>query len=270
MYIQLRQAIKALILLMFAAFIFILQKSGEITRFIHPSYLYFSQIASVIFLFLFFIQVPRIFRSLETKNDHSQCGPWGCNHDLEEDNLSLKSIFSIGIITLPLLTGLLIPYKIFGAEEALKRGISYSGIVHNHSDEQKMFYHLNNRVQEMMNKPVLYFNKESFASYIGIITTYPEVFIGKQIELEGFIVEDELFSKKHTVIARFLVTHCVADAHASGLVIKNGASFEIHENAWVRIKGVLSVKKDDHLRVPVINVSSLEKIQPPKDPYVYP
>lgn len=269
MYIQLRQVIKALILLMFAVFIFILHKSGEITRFIHPNYLYFSQIASIIFLFLFFIQVPRIYRSPENEHDHSQCSPWNCSHDLEEGNLSLKLIFSYGVISIPLLTGFLLPYKNFGAEEALKRGISYSDIVYHHTDEQNMTNYLNNRVQEMMNRSALYLDKESFSSYIGIITTYPEVFVGKPIELEGFIVEDELFSKKQTVIARFLVTHCIADAHASGLVIENGASFGIQKNIWVRIKGVLNVKKDDNLRIPVIHVSSLEKIQAPKDPYVY-
>ncbi|WP_332690668.1 TIGR03943 family putative permease subunit [Halalkalibacter lacteus] len=266
-----RQAVKAFVLLLFAVFIFILHETGEITRFINPNYLYFSQIASVIFLFLFFIQVPRIFTPLQMENDHSECGLWGCNHDADEGGLTLKTIFAYGLIILPLLTGFLLPYKDFGAAEALNRGISYSTHDHGHLEEHDLLDgQLDRRVKEMLMQPVIHFNNENFARYIGAITTYPKSFVGRSIVLEGFILEDDSLTSNHTIITRFLVTHCVADAHATGLVIENGASFGFQENTWIRVKGELNVKKGDSILIPIINVSSWEEIQSPMDPYVYP
>ncbi|MFC0558897.1 TIGR03943 family putative permease subunit [Halalkalibacter alkalisediminis] len=262
--------VKAIILLLFAVFIFILHETGEINRFINPNYLYFSQIASVIFLFLFFIQVPRIFTS--SKFDHSECGPWGCSHEDDEGGITVKTLLTYGLIIMPLLTGFLLPYKDFGAAEALKRGISYSTHDHGHLEgHDELFLHqMDKRVQEMLKKPVLEFDNENFASYISTVTSYPENFVGKPIIVEGFILEDDSLSNKLTVITRFLVTHCVADAHAAGLVIEKGVSFGIQENTWIRVKGVLNVKKSNSKLIPIITVSSWEEIESPMDPYVYP
>ncbi|WP_157800856.1 TIGR03943 family putative permease subunit [Bacillus solitudinis] len=261
---------KALVLLLFAVFIFILHETGEITRFINPKYLFFSQIASVIFLLLFFIQVPRIFAS--SAYDHSECGPWGCSHEDEEEGGMVKIILAYGLISLPLLTGFLLPYKDFGAEEALKRGISYSTLDHGHlEDHDEVLNHqINKTVQEMLKQPVLEFDNENFARFIGAVTTHPENFLGKQVVVEGFILNDDSLSNKLTVITRFLVTHCVADAHAVGLVIEKGDTLGIKENTWVRVKGELSIKKTDNILLPTIKISSWKEIQSPMDPYVYP
>ncbi|WP_165763787.1 TIGR03943 family putative permease subunit [Halalkalibacter urbisdiaboli] len=255
-----RQALKAFVLLLFSVFIFILHHNGEIARFVNPDYLYFSQIASVLFMFLFFVQVPRIF-SEGTEHDHSQCGPWGCDHDGEE--LSLRSVLSYAVITLPLLTGLFFPYKEFGAAEALNRGISYTSLEHEHYSED------DKKVQEMLDLPVLDFTNEQFASYIRAVTTYPQLFAGKSIEIEGFLLEDDYLSQRHTVIARFLVTHCVADAHVTGLII-DGVSLQHPNDTWVRVKGNLHVKRSGDLLIPAVNVSSIEEIAPPVVQYVYP
>ncbi|WP_227935550.1 TIGR03943 family putative permease subunit [Alkalihalobacillus deserti] len=261
--------VKAIILLLFAVFIFILHETGEIIRFINPNYLYFSQIASVIFLFLFFIQVPRVFTSSEY--DHSECGPWGCSHEDNEGGITVKTLLAYGLIIMPLLTGFLLPYKDFGAAEALKRGISYSTHVHGHLEEHELLDHqIDKSVEKMLKQPVLEFDNENFASYISAVTSYPKNFVGKPIIVEGFILEDDSLSNKLTVITRFLVTHCVADAHAAGLVIEKGVSFGIQENTWIRVKGELNIKKSDSKLIPIITVSSWEEIQSPIDPYVYP
>ncbi len=264
MTLQKRQAIKALILLVFAGFIFILYQSGEITTFIHPHYLHFSQFASVLFLILFFFQVPRIFRQLDTEQDHSHCGPWGCHH--EDGEISMKTIVSIGIITIPLLTGLIMPYKTFGAEEALKRGIHYSGLDHKTSGGNDL---KDGVIKSMMNQSVIRLDHTGFADYMGMISEYPEVFEGKEIEMEGFIAEDQFMKKKQKVIARFQVTHCVADAHASGLILENSDEFHLTNNTWVRIKGALKVKEENQQYIPVIQIKTIENIDTPKNPYIF-
>ncbi|MCM3411802.1 TIGR03943 family putative permease subunit [Metabacillus sp. YM-086] len=264
MTLQKRQAIKAIILLLFASFIFILHQSGDMKHFIHPNYLHFSQFASVIFLILFFFQVPRIFRPLEAEYDHSLCGPWGCQH--EEEGSSLKMILSIGIISIPLLTGFMMPYRTFGAEEALKRGIQYSGLDHQLSSGIEL---ANGHIKSLMTQPLIRLDHTGFTEYIGMISEYPEVFEGKEIEIEGFIAEDQFMSKREKVIARFQVTHCVADAHASGFILENSDEFDLMNNTWVRIKGTLKVKEENQQYIPVINVKAVENIDTPQNPYIF-
>ncbi|MDT8862190.1 TIGR03943 family protein [Alkalihalobacillus sp. MEB130] len=264
--------LKAIVLLLFAVFIFILHETGEITRFINPNYLSFSQVASVLFLFLFFIQVPRIFTARHNEHDHSQCGPWGCSHENDEGRVTAKTIIAYGIIILPLLTGFLLPYKDFGAAEALNRGVHYSSHDHSHIDGHGELNNPHEKlVMEMLKESVLKVDNENFGSYLGAITSSPANFKGKPIEIEGFILKDDLLANNLIVITRFLVTHCVADAHAVGLVIDKGATLGMEENTWICVRGELDVKESsDHLLIPVIRVNSWEEIQAPIEPYIYP
>ncbi|APH05832.1 TIGR03943 family putative permease subunit [Bacillus weihaiensis] len=264
MILQKRQAIKAIILLLFASFIFFLHQSGEITQFIHPDYLSFSQLASVLFFILFFFQVPRIFKPLDAEVDHSLCGPFGCNHEEEANSLSV--VVSIGIISIPLLTGFMMPYKTFGADEALKRGIQYSNLDHKHVGE---FEITNAAVNHLMSQKVILFDHTSFADNMSVLSKYPEVFEGKTIEMEGFIAEDTQMATNQKVLTRFQVTHCVADANASGFVLANSNEFVLMKNMWVHIKGTLKMKEDNQQFIPVIHIDSVKRINTPEDPYIF-
>lgn len=254
--------------MLFAVLIFILHETGQITRFINPNYLYFSQIASVLFLFLFFIQVPRIFAPID--HDHTQCGPWGCNHESGE-GFSLSTVLAYGLISLPLITGFLLPYKDFGAMEAVKRGVSYA-THHDHGhieDHQLCNEKIDHKISDIIQLPALNLENNNFGSYMTAITMYPQSFVGKTIELEGFIVEDDFHSTIQTVISRFIVTHCVADAHAVGLIIEHGDKLGIQQNTWIHLKGKLNIKEDGESFIPIIQVESWKEIDPPIEPYIY-
>ncbi|UCZ54210.1 TIGR03943 family protein [Bacillus shivajii] len=264
-----QQAIKAFILLMFSGFIFMLHHTGEIDRFINPQYTSLSQVASIIFLFLFFIQVPRIFLTKEQAEDHDYCSILGCNHETDDvKHIKGKSIITYSIIFLPLFTGFLLPYKELGAAEAVKRGICYS---HNEGEtfhlEERSEIELSHVIKEMKQSRVLTVDKKNFVSYVNSILTYPDLFYGKEIELEGFISVDKSASEDHLLIARFLVTHCVADAHVMGLLLSVEDERLQNENDWIRMKGVLDINEQS---TPIVEVREWEKVEQPKNPYIYP
>ncbi|MFC4322069.1 TIGR03943 family putative permease subunit [Litchfieldia salsa] len=259
--------IKAIVLLVFATFIFILHKTGDITRFVNPAYLHFSQIASVLFIVLFFIQVPRIFESEKESHDHAFCGPWGCSHDGAD--LSFKTFLSYTLICLPLISGLLFPLKDLGAAEALKRGITYSDQEQcTIEDEDQKASFDSRKINELLQAPVLEFDDQNFSTYFSAIGAYPDLFIGKEIKIEGFITNDSL--EAHTILTRFFVTHCVADAHAVGIIIEDGVSLGIERDTWVHLIGVLDVREEAKGESLILKVSKWEAISPPKTPYIYP
>ncbi|RXJ04022.1 TIGR03943 family protein [Anaerobacillus alkaliphilus] len=275
------QALRALILLLFSAFIFMLHHTGEIVRFINPEYVLFSQIASVLFLFLFFIQVPRIWRdrSIEVV-DHSNCGPWGCNHeDGYSQSLSIKTLLSYAIIIIPLLTGFLLPGKELDATIAMKRGVYLPGTMQEELDpsscedthfHSQLSHTSTSDEQELLHSTAIILDSTRFTSHLNIITKNPTLFKGKTVQLEGFALRDETLGENYWVIARFLVTHCVADASVIGILVHLDHT-DLEENAWIRVQGKLDViSHNHHGSVPIISDAKWQLIRKPKDPYVYP
>ncbi|UTR10134.1 TIGR03943 family protein [Evansella sp. LMS18] len=272
MYFHTQQAIKAIILLLFCGFIFMLHHSGEIIKFINPQYEIFSQIASVIFLFLFFIQVQRIFISRELAEDHDYCTILGCNHeDGDPGRVSIKNILIYSVVILPLVTGLFLPYKELGAAEAVKRGICYTPN-HEHVNHSEEMVTSDETLIEMTESPVLVLENFNFSAYVSNILAYPEMFHGKPIQMEGFIISDGAYSQDYPLLARFLVTHCVADAHVAGLLLSSKDEGPGGADGWVKVDGEINILRnntnDDIL--PIILVHGWQRIEEPAQPYIYP
>ncbi|ADU29112.1 TIGR03943 family putative permease subunit [Evansella cellulosilytica] len=269
MYFHHQEAIKALVLLLFSGFIFMLHHTGEIIKFINPQYTALSQIASIIFLFLFFIQVPRMFITKEQAKDHDYCTILGCNHEIVGRQLSIKKIAILFIIILPLLTGFFLPYKDLGAEEAVKRGICYTP-TSTHNDNSVTISSSNKTLQQMLNSQELILDERNFATYVDTIRSYPKQFHGKSISLEGFILVDEKVSHDHPLIGRFLVTHCVADAHVTGLLLESDQGTLRDVRDWVTVRGEISSVEKNGQILPIILVEDWTKIMQPEAPYIYP
>ncbi|MFJ7472100.1 TIGR03943 family putative permease subunit [Peribacillus frigoritolerans] len=124
MQIQFQQATRALILLAFSSLIFKLHFTGEITKFINPKYESLSQVASVIFLILFFIQITRTWKVKKSSDHHCYQHDHDCdhNHDHGDSSFNTKKLISYFIIVFPLLTGFLLPAKVLDASIANKKG----------------------------------------------------------------------------------------------------------------------------------------------------
>lgn len=259
---------KAFILLLYSTLLIHLHFTGEIKRFINPSYLTLSQVASILFLFLFFIQVPRIFSTPD--HDHSQCGPWGCNHGSEKIGIAFMAFI---IIFIPIGSGFIIPYKDFDSAEASKRGISLMPNVHTHEGHNHKYECETtdeSQIWNVWNEPYLQFTNTNFIPYLDAITQAPQSFVGKPITIEGFIKKEQKSSNMEYVLTRFIVTHCVADAHAVGIIIESGDNWNMYSNDWVRITGEINMSNIGGVLYPTIKVIKLDIIQPPKDPYIYP
>lgn len=132
MKIHFQQALRSLILLAFCGLIFQLHYTGDITKYINPKYVRLSQSASILFLFLFFIQITRIwtFNRENVVHEHHQ-GQDCCHHDVDtcshhhdhgDTPFTVKKLLSYSIILFPLLTGFFLPAKTLDASIAEKKG----------------------------------------------------------------------------------------------------------------------------------------------------
>lgn len=122
MSFNLQQALKAFILLMFSGLIIKFHLTGEIGKLINQDYNLLSKIAAAIFLFLFIMQLPRIWTK-EHHHDHDHECNHSCDHTHVDDQKPFVKIISYIIIVFPLVTGFAIPPKVLDASIAEKKGV---------------------------------------------------------------------------------------------------------------------------------------------------
>jgi putative membrane protein len=304
MKFHLQQAVRALILLAFSGLLFKLHFTEEITKFINPKYVGLSQAASVLFLFLFFIQTTRIWTEKTKDDHHCHHDDHSCDHDHGESTFTLKKLIAYIIVIFPLVTGFVLPAKVLDASIFDKKGgmailskqnQSSQGVdttleqnidkenkqedssINNPNDsayipEQKEISNeeYEQLVQKLLQNPNIVMQDTVFNTYYEEISKDISKFKGRKITLKGFVYKEEGFVENQLVISRFLITHCVADATIIGFLSELEEASSIDEDTWVEAEGILNIITYNGTELPFIKITEWKKISAPKDPYIYP
>lgn len=324
MVIHYQQGLRALILLIFSALIFKLHYTGEISKYINPKYESLSQIASVIFLVLFFIQITRIWGQKEKKHHHHHHGEMGCchhddgghdcghHHDHGTSPFTARKLLSYTIIIFPLITGFLLPPKVLDASIADKKGgmailshgkqkadQSKAATEENQTDQNEAAKDQleakqgdtideNEPDPNLEDQPVMtndeytaykkrlaksnsiLLNDDVYAAYYESMHEDLDSYLGKEIELMGFVYKEEGFNEDQLVISRFLVSHCVADASIVGFLSQFQEASGLEADSWVKAKGIIEMAEYNGTMLPLLKVTEWELISEPDQPYIYP
>ena len=93
---------------------------------------------------------------------------------------------------------------------------------------------------------------------------------GKTIEFLGIAAKDSKMAKCEFAIGRHIMTCCVDDIQYAGIVAQTELSPTVKTGEWVRVTGKLKIENNDLYasKGPVLKVTSLEKVQPPKEKVV--
>lgn len=299
-----QQALRAIVLLVFCALIFRMHYTGDVTKYINPKYENLSQIASVIFLILFFIQTTRIW---STKEDHTHsCAEHACNHDHGDSSFTGKKLISYIILIFPLVTGFVLPPNTLGADIASKKGgmavISNQQQKSNTNEEEQsadvveeiqdelpdpsiddslLNAPLPNQdtipkeeydqlIQKLVNSESIIMDEYVFYDYYEEMHKDINQYVGRSIKLKGFVYKEEGFSTNQLVISRFAITHCVADASIVGFLSKFDEASSLDEDTWIEAEGVIEFTTYNEMELPIIKITKWKKVEEPKDPYIYP
>ncbi len=278
-----QQLLRAGILLGFALLIGRLHWTGELAKYINIKYSAMSLIACVLLFLLFFAQLGRIRPVDQTQHDHS-CSS-GCQHH-HHLRWSLKGGLAYVILSIPLVTGFVLPAKTLDAAMASKKGVmiqspspkvSAAPMEEEHplpESREHNFVYLDdlyeNSLNELIQQPEIIFNDFDFVEYADTISFYPREFIGKKVELSGFVYKEEGMDPSQLVVARFIITHCLADAGVIGFLAEWEDAEKLEEDTWIRVKGTLDITQYGEFELPKLHVEEWEKISMPADPYVYP
>ncbi|TDL73806.1 TIGR03943 family protein [Rhodococcus qingshengii] len=298
-----QQAVRAFILLAFSVMLFKLHFTGEMTKFINPKYEGLSQSASVLFLILFIIQTTRIW-TVKENSQHHHCHhdahEHNCSHDHGDSPFNTRKLIAYLVIVFPLVTGFLLPAKVLDASIADKKG--GLAVLSNQKAEKKQEeetvpntdqqeepvinvdlvdlsriednVYTNEEyeqlIQQLEQNSTIEMNDNVFSTYYEEMHMDLDKFKGREIELKGFVYKEDGLEQNQLVLARFLITHCVADAGIIGFISELPEASSIEVNTWIEAKGVLDTTNYNGTKFPIIKITNWKKIKEPKEPYLYP
>ncbi len=98
----------------------------------------------------------------------------------------------------------------------------------------------------------------------------PAAFAGQTVDVIGFVYRDPRNTDNQFWVSRFIVSCCVADATAIGLLVESEQASALTNDSWVRVTGRLGVSAFAGERLPVIVPDTIELTEQPEHPYLYP
>ncbi|WP_461672983.1 TIGR03943 family putative permease subunit [Priestia megaterium] len=131
----------------------------------------------------------------------------------------------------------------------------------------KGFYELLEK--KLLKKPEISINDTDYIPVMNIIENNTDQFVGKKIEVSGFVYREKGFKDNQFVVARFGISCCAADASVYGLLSTLENASTLKKDTWVHIKGIIQKTTYNEENVPYIQVQQIESIDQPDNPYVY-
>ncbi len=267
--IRTRKWVQSLILLMLGLYFLDDLLSGHIYYYINERFGWLSWIAMGIFLTLGLIGVADLLRTRRSgpevhDHDHGEAEhehhhePDHQGHDHEHG--SAPSWRILALVALPLVLGLATPPKPLGASAIGTSGIStsYSGIQGSGGGSTQL---------------TMASTERNVLDWVRAFNNSNNVneFNGQSADVIGFVYRDVRFKDPtQFMVARFIVSCCVADASALGVTVQADGADKLVQDSWVHIKGKFVVQTLDGTPTPVLVADVVEPTNQPDHPYLYP
>lgn len=277
--------IRGIILVGFTMLLFKLIISGDITNFIAPKMLPFAYFATGVFLILGILQIWRS-DSKEELDIYCDCGL-----DHSGKRSPIKSVLIYSLFLFPVLTGFMFPEVVLDSSVIAKRGINLGAASNPVEQEEKASddtvveasateSNSTSSASETKSLDELFLEGLLNSEKIVVkdteyqkITTYIETnldkFIGKEIEIIGFVYREPDFEPDQMAVSRFTVSCCVADLQVIGTMAKGEMATQLKNDQWVKVTGTINKTERNGLALPSIDIGQLEVIEAPSDPYIY-
>lgn len=122
---------------------------------------------------------------------------------------------------------------------------------------------------ELANSEKINVDEKRYLAIMDRLHSDPQSFIGKELEINGFVYREPDLEEDQFVVARFAVSCCVADASVYGMMAATPEASTLEVDQWVKATGVLETTQLDGWELPFLRITKIEKIEQPENPYVY-
>jgi uncharacterized repeat protein (TIGR03943 family) len=173
------------------------------------------------------------------------------------DSSSLPA-FSLIVLIVPLMIGILSPEQPLSSSSLSKRGISLTTSL--------------NSGQESSQTLEVIADDRTILDWIKLFNYADDhsTTIGENVNVIGFVYHDSRLENDQFMVSRFVITCCAADAFAIGMPVDGIENMDLADNTWVNVKGTLDILTIADDIVPMIHAASIEIVAEPEQPYLYP
>lgn len=123
---------------------------------------------------------------------------------------------------------------------------------------------------ELEQSEVILVTEDNYLDVMTVLDLYLDRFVGKEIEMIGFVFREPDFEDHQLVAARFSMTCCTADAGVYGTLVESEEAYQFEEDTWVYVNGTIRKGEYGDYTLPVIEDSYITEVEEPDTPYVYP
>lgn len=214
----------------------ILNLTGKIYYFLHPRLFIYSLFASFMLLILLLFEIYKMFR--EKHNHH--------HHTIKIIPYFMFIIF--------ILVAAVYQFENASSNIAKNKDANYSFSL------MKRNATIKDGLIEVDNK--------NYLDVLDELHRNLDNYIGREIVIDGFVFRDKSFEKNQFVVARMLVTCCAADAQIVGLLVEGKCDYK--DDEWIMVKGTIEMGDYNGETIPTIRAKNVNKIDRPKEEYIYP
>ncbi|HVN55578.1 MAG TPA: TIGR03943 family protein [Anaerolineaceae bacterium] len=163
------------------------------------------------------------------------------------------------VLAVPLLLGLVIPSRPLGSSAMSNRGVNAAAPLIRKSNGP-----VTSLTQSTTDRSVL--------DWVSLFSSAsdPGIYQGQAARVTGFVFHDPRLPKSQFFVSRFVITCCVADASALGILVDWNAAEKLPENGWVEVKGSIFTATVSGQVLPGIHAQAVETIPTPDQPYLFP
>ena len=223
---------------------------------------------SMVLIGLSYAVIAYMERATQTNHDHHD-HDHDCDHDHDHDHHEHHehgapiTWWGLLIALMPLLLGLFVPQQALGADALATRKLNLQSW-HAGSVDVSL---RNNQNAGLLD------SEKTIVEWLVEFSNTPRAELADAIENEpvavtGFVYTDERFAPNQFMVARYVVTCCVADAQPLGLIVEVDGDLPAFDS-WVAIDGAFGTIAFDGEESPAIVATDVRPIKEPRQPYIY-
>lgn len=233
---------KMMIILGFFIFYFVLIKDNTITNYVHPRIIPYAKVSLVLMGIIMLFLVFNIFK----------------------DKIVKRSLKNYIVFLIPLIIFISVGNSNFKSASKLQ-GEEAKALTNEEPSSNSLEVDKEN-IKENDKKEKIVISDKQYVAYLDKIGSNRKEYAGREIEVTGFIFRDETMKDKEFALARYMMTCCAADMQMVGYLCHYKDPITLPNETWVKVNGKIEEDKDSV----VIHVNNIEKIDKPKEGYVYP
>jgi uncharacterized repeat protein (TIGR03943 family) len=125
--------------------------------------------------------------------------------------------------------------------------------------------------KKLYRQPQLSVSEPWYIETLNTVDLYLDQFVGKRMEISGFVYRQDGMKDNQFVVGRFAVSCCSADASPFGVLVEYDRAKSWANDTWVKVSGTLQKTTFEDQDIMMLKVDSVTKLDTPKDKqYVYP